>query len=214
MRCFLALIAFLSCLSAPAHAQSADGCSKSQRQMAAHAVGDANQMTIMAAVSIADHELFAKWFGSYSTPNAETVRATLKSAVTAMRSGRVSVQCVPAQGDGCQDGTIAWVSRPQAFVLNLCPGFFDLPMLDTATPDGGPRGDSTQEGTVLHEMTHFQQVGRTEDYCYTRRVCAEMATARPGNAIRNADSYQYFAEDIIYLSRQSQPPGKTAKSGP
>ena len=45
-------------------------------------------------------------------------------------------------------------------------------------PGGGLRHDSTQEGTVLHELTHFQQVGRTEDCCYTRRVCAEQAFQR------------------------------------
>lgn len=210
----LAFLSLLTVLPVTGFAQADNGCSKTEQMIARNAIQDAKRMTVVASTAVADTPEFNKWFGTYSQARAETVRATLKSAVDALRSGRVRAQCVPDRGEGCEDDIIAWVTIRRVFVLNLCPGFFALPLLDGAAFSGGTRGDSTQEGTILHELTHFDQVGQTEDYCYARNACEDMADARPDDAIMNADSYQFFAEDVVYLSRRQRPAGKSSKVAP
>jgi peptidyl-Lys metalloendopeptidase len=55
---------------------------------------------------------------------------------------------------------------------------------------------------LIHELSHFPSAGGTKDHCYNRRDCARMAQSDPARAIENADSYQYFTEDVIYYASQ------------
>jgi peptidyl-Lys metalloendopeptidase len=54
----------------------------------------------------------------------------------------------------------------------------------------------------VHEISHFLRVARTDDHCYSRPVCQQMAREDAARAIDNADSYQYFTEDVTYFARQ------------
>ena len=53
----------------------------------------------------------------------------------------------------------------------------------------------SREGTLIHEMSHFNVVADTEDWCYGRSTCSAKARGNPTAALGNADSVQYFAED-------------------
>ena len=65
-------------------------------------------------------------------------------------------------------------------------------------PGAETSNNGTREGTIIHEISHFNIVGRTEDNCYSREYCAEMATGNAYAVVRNADSYQYYTEDITH----------------
>ena len=54
----------------------------------------------------------------------------------------------------------------------------------------------------MHEVSHFLRVADTSDHCYSRRECREMAQDDAIRAIDNADSYQYFTEDVTYYARE------------
>jgi len=58
-------------------------------------------------------------------------------------------------------------------------------------------GWDTQAGTLLHELSHFNNIGGTGDYAYGTTACRNLAINNPGNAIYNADSHEYFGESAF-----------------
>ena len=202
MRRFAIISAILAAWGAPALAQQHEGCSAAQVVIIDDALGTAKDLTLKAAVAVGDNSDFQRWFGAYSQPHAEDVRANLKAIVTALRGGGVTTQCDTISDDGCTGGEYAWVFPAQPYLLHLCPSFFNLPPLTALRPGDRRSDNGTREGTIVHEISHFQRVADTEDYCYSRSACSEMAREDAGRAIDNADSYQYFTEDVTYFSRQ------------
>ena len=57
-----------------------------------------------------------------------------------------------------------------------------------------------QAGTIIHESSHFTANGGTNDYAYGQTACKNLAISNPANAVRNADSHEYFAENNPALS--------------
>lgn len=189
-------------LSGPAAADSYVNCTSDEERVVAQALDAAKELTVNAAAAVADTPDYARWFGDYSHQNAEKVRANLKGIVGAIRRGRVTIQCEQVEPDGCAAGEYAYVFSDRPYYLHVCPSFFDLPSMASLRP-GARRSDfGTREGTIVHEISHFSHVADTDDHCYSRRDCSQMATRDPRRAIDNADSYQYFTEDVAYYARQ------------
>ena len=186
----------------PATAEKYRGCSATQTEQVTSALQGAKDLTIKASVAVADTPDFARWFGEYSQANAEHVRASLKSIATAIRSGSVTAQCELIREDSCAAGEYAYVFSDEPYLMYLCPPFFDLPTLEVLQPGTRRSNNGTQEGTIVHEVSHFMLVAATEDHCYTRNECSAMARRDPRRAVENADSYQYFTEDVTYYARQ------------
>ena len=90
----------LAWLASPAAAQGHEGCSAGQGKIVDDALNTAKALTLKAAGTVGDTSDYQRWFGTYSQLNAERVRASLKSVVTALRSGAVTVICE----DGTEDG--------------------------------------------------------------------------------------------------------------
>ena len=84
----------------------------------------------------------------------------------------------------------------------MCPSFFDLPRMRDLEPGTRRAEYGTREGTVIHEVSHFRRVAGTEDHCYSRAICSDMAQSNTRLAIENADTYQYFTEDVTYFARR------------
>jgi peptidyl-Lys metalloendopeptidase len=199
-------IIITSCLGVffahPALAQTHAGCSGPQAEIIDDALRASKDLTLKAAVAIGDTPSYARWFGTYAPQNAEKVRSNLKSVVTAIRSGAVTAQCEPMGIDGCSAGEYAFVYAGEPYLMHLCPPFFNLPHLAALEPGTRRSENGTREGTIVHEISHFRIVASTEDHCYSRRDCSDMARGNPRRAIENADSYQYFTEDVTYFARQ------------
>ena len=179
-----------------------EGCNVEQTKIIDEALGTAKDLTLKAAVAVGDKPSYQRWFGDYSEANAEQVRANLKSVVTALRGGGVTAQCDLATDDGCGGGTYAWVYAHEPYLMHLCPPFFTLPPLTALRPGERRSDNGTLEGTLVHEISHFRPVALTEDHCYSRTDCSRMAQDDTRRAIENADSYQYFTEDVTYFARQ------------
>ena len=189
-------------LATPVASEDYIGCSGDQIAVIDDALRIAKDLTLKAASTIGDTSDYQRWFGVYSDPNAEKVRANLKAVVTAMRSGGVTAQCDQIANDGCQAGEYAWVFPNRPYRMHLCPAFFNLPPLEALRPGDRRSDNGTREGTIVHELSHFVRVADTEDHCYSRTECAQMARSDARRAIDNADSYQYFTEDVTYFGRQ------------
>ncbi|PJI91744.1 lysine-specific metallo-endopeptidase family protein [Yoonia maricola] len=190
------------CLVQPALAQDYPGCTAAQSTIVDDALGTAKELTLKAAVAVGDTPEYARWFGTYSNDNAEEVRASLKSIVSALRRGRVTAQCDSIADDGCDGGNYAWVYAGEPYLMHLCPSFFNLPPLTALRPGERRSNNGTLEGTIIHEVSHFTTVAQTEDHCYSRVECSRMARDDTRRAINNADSYQYYTEDVTYFARQ------------
>ena len=199
---FAIIVICLGWAALPAAAQDYEGCSPAHAKVIDEALGTAKQLTLKAAASVGDTPEYARWFGTYSQANAERVRASLKSVVTALRSGAVTAQCETIEDGGCDAGEYAWVYANEPYLMHLCPAFFRLPPLTTLRPGDRRSDNGTLEGTIVHEISHFLHVAATEDHCYSRRECSGMADDNPRRAVDNADSYQYFTEDVTYYARQ------------
>lgn len=59
---------------------------------------------------------------------------------------------------------------------------------------------TTQAGTLVHESSHFTANGGTDDHAYGQTACKSLALSSPANAVDNADSHEYFAENTPALS--------------
>jgi peptidyl-Lys metalloendopeptidase len=180
----------------PASARTFERCALTDLKIADAAIDGAIEVTLAAAVAVGATPEYARWFGEWSGPRAEAVRANLKAVHGALAADDLVAVCLGPAAVDCKDGTYAYVLYDRPMAVNLCPSFFAMPTMRDAQAGRGDQANGTREGTIIHELSHFPDVAGTEDHCYSRAVCAELAGADPVRAIGNADSHQYFAEDV------------------
>lgn len=188
---------FLS--SFPAEARM-EGCTKEQEAVVKTAIADAKRLVTTAAANVGDDEIFERWFGKFSPASGEIVRSNLKSIARGLRTGAVTARCARVNPQDCEVGTYAYVFGDEAYHLHLCPAFFRQPFMSFLRPGTERSDNGSKAGTIVHEISHFEVVASTEDHCYSRSLCREMAERSPGRALDNADSYQYFVEDVTHFS--------------
>lgn len=174
-------------------------CTKAEAETIARAVTDAKRLSTRAAAAVGDTPLFETWFGKYSTANAETVRRNLKNVVKAIRTGSVTTICAEVSPAECEISMYAYVYDDEPYRVYICPEFFSLPNMARLRPGQLSSNFGTRAGTIVHEISHFNVVANTDDNCYARDVCSDMAQTDPNSALQNADSYQYFSEDVTYF---------------
>lgn len=177
-------------------AQQTLDCPRTQDLFAVAAIGAARSMAHEAGEAVADDDIYARWFGPFDKSRAVTVRHNLKGIAQALEPQSITAICLTARDPDCKDGTYAFVFQGAPRVIHLCPAFFSMPSMADQIAGRRSSDDGTREGTIVHEISHFYSAGGTDDHCYGRGVCAETAKTDPDVAIENADSYQYFAEDV------------------
>jgi peptidyl-Lys metalloendopeptidase len=188
----------LGLLAGSAAAQTYESCTKSQITYATAALEGAEAIVLRAAAQVGDTPAYTTWFGRYSSANAEVVRATLKGIAAALVSDQLTVVCPAIGEEDCTVSIFANVRPDSPFVVNLCPAFFRMPSMLGIVRTSSVFDTGTREGTIIHEVSHFDVVGGTDDHCYGRELCTDLARTDARRAIDNADSYQYFAEDITF----------------
>ena len=198
-RTTFAICLFLAMAPHRAAAETFTDCTKAEAGQAVAAIDRAQHLLLSSTAAIGPNPTFERWFGPYHPKAGEQVRVNLKAMVRAMRSDKVSVIC-RNNGQGlCASDTYAFVESDIAYRINLCPNFFAMDTMKELTRDSVIFGNGTRSGTIIHEFSHFPDASGTEDICYSREECAAMAVARPDDALINADSYQYFVEDVTFF---------------
>lgn len=180
----------------PAWAATFDQCEKTEIGIVSDSLKAAQKLAVRAAVVIGNTAEYDRWFGQYTDANAEVVRANFKSINRALQSDEVNVICPNDGEDGCKGDTFAYVYSDSPYSIYLCPAFFGMPVLESMLPNSDDYDTGTREGTIIHEISHFEVVAGTEDECYTRILCSDMARTRAHLVVNNADSYQYYSEDV------------------
>ena len=143
---------------------------------------------------------YRTWFGRWDSVRAKFVRNTISALKNHIRTSKITFVCA-GQGTGtCSGGTYAYVYPEDSGTIYLCDQYFTLPSLSDAT-FLEVFNSGTRAGTIIHEMTHYNDVGGTADNCYNRDVCGAYARTNPNGAAHNADSFQYFSEDTYLKAR-------------
>lgn len=126
---------------------------------------------------------YTEWFGAFTTSRFNTVKAHFTSISDAMDTAPVVYDC------GCTQNYYAYVYPNQPYKIYLCRVFWSAPLT----------GTDSKAGTIIHEMSHFDIVANTDDVVYGQTAARNLAITNPDNAIRNADSHEYFAENTPVL---------------
>ncbi|KAF5343563.1 hypothetical protein D9758_012964 [Tetrapyrgos nigripes] len=85
-----------------------------------------------------------------------------------------------------QAGTFAYVYPNDIQTIYLCGAFWRA----------ANTGQDSKAGTLVHESSHFTQLAGTVDEAYGRANCETLARNFPDLATVNADSHEYFAENV------------------
>jgi peptidyl-Lys metalloendopeptidase len=125
---------------------------------------------------------YTTWFGAYTSSRYSTVRSHFSSISSAFNNQNITVNCK------CSKSAYAYVYPTQPYTIYVCKAFWTAP----AT------GTDSKAGTMVHEMSHFDIVANTDDVVYGQAGAKNLANTNPNDAVRNADSHEYFAENTPF----------------
>jgi len=157
-------------------------CTNTQKSKLTTALANATSMSTKASnylVANGNSALYRTWFGAYTSSRLATVKSHFSAIKTALGSKPISFDC------GCTGNYYAYVYPTQPYKIYVCKAFWTAP----AT------GRDSRAGTVVHEVSHFNVVAKTQDYVYGAAAAKNLALTSPTKAVKNADNHEYFAED-------------------
>jgi peptidyl-Lys metalloendopeptidase len=126
---------------------------------------------------------YVEWFGACDSNRYTTV----KNCLSRVRSGLQASYPVDCAGSSCTANTYAYVyPTDTTHTVYVCGYFWRVPSTNC-------RLDS-QPGTLIHEMSHFNNVCSTRDVTYGVANCRELARTRPQDAVQNADNYCFYTD--------------------
>jgi len=129
---------------------------------------------------------YATWFGTSDSSRLAQVKKVVTAVNSARSKSTISFDCKP---DLCEPGVFAYVfPADKSFVVHLCSAFWSSS--STGTWD-------SQAGTIVHELSHFDAIGGTDDIAYGTSAAKSLAKSNPNKAVLNADSYEYFSENQV-----------------
>lgn len=166
-------------------------CNAAQEAELATDLDTAVQITTAAHSALANLPLnerassprYLKWFGIYDTMRYEKVTGIYARAAQTMQNS-IEFDC------SCNDPFYAYVFPSDPYKIYLCRAYWTAPRI----------GSDSRSGTILHELSHFPEVGNTSDSAYGLTRAANLARLNPAAATSNADSIEYFAENSPFLA--------------
>jgi peptidyl-Lys metalloendopeptidase len=124
---------------------------------------------------------YTTWFGAYTSGRYATAQQHFVTIDTAIDQigGQVKINC------GCTENYYAYVLKNQHYEIFVCNAYWNAPLV----------GTDSKAGTLIHEMSHFTVVADTDDWAYGQSAASSLAINNPTQAVDNADSHEYFAEN-------------------
>ncbi|KAL1697381.1 hypothetical protein GGG16DRAFT_41433 [Schizophyllum commune] len=164
------------------------GCSSSQQSQIKSAISAATTYAANAYSYLSSHTSattrYTTWFGTYSVSRHSTVLSHFQHLHEGDYSS-FTYDCTCTEAD-----TYAFVYADDYGTIHLCPVFWQI----------STTGTDSQGGTLIHESTHFTKNGGTDDIVYGQSSAKSLAKSSPSQAVQNADSHEYFAENNPALS--------------
>lgn len=132
-----------------------------------------------------DSPRYTTWFGAATEVRFSRVLSNFVAIGDALEEEQIRFDC------GCsENGVYAYVYSSRPYDIFLCPAF----------RAASPGGTDSRAGTIIHELSHFTILADTDDHVYSQRGAQSLATTDPDQAITNADSHEYFAENTPELA--------------
>lgn len=124
---------------------------------------------------------YTTWFGAYNASRYSRVSQNFVAIDNALdqNNGQITINC------NCTDSAYAYVYANAPYEIYVCNAFWSAPT----------QGTDSKAGTLVHEMSHFTAVAGTQDRVYGQSSARNLAISNPAQAITNADSHEYFAEN-------------------
>ncbi|MCW8875524.1 MAG: M35 family metallo-endopeptidase [Kangiellaceae bacterium] len=125
---------------------------------------------------------YTTWFGTYSNSRWNKVASNFDSIKDALDNKSKTFDC------SCNQRYYAYVYPSQPYKVYLCKAFWSASLT----------GTDSKAGTIIHEISHFNVVAGTDDIVYGQTGAKNLAISNPDDAVKNADSHEYFAENTPY----------------
>lgn len=132
---------------------------------------------------------YLTWFGAYDKARFDQVFSNYNVIYSALAHEQtIKIICADRDEGGCWPlpSTYAFVYPAYAYDIYVCPLYWTLP----------PTGVNSQADTLVHEMSHFDVVAKTQDKTYGPGACKWLAAHDPALAVINADSYGFFSSTV------------------
>ncbi|QYJ83613.1 MULTISPECIES: M35 family metallo-endopeptidase [Shewanella] len=142
---------------------------------------DANQHLATAS---SNSQRYSTWFGAYSSSRWNTVSNNFSKIDSTLNNEPLTFDC------SCKKQYYAYVYPTQPYKIYMCNAFWTAPT----------SGTDSKGGTIIHETSHFNVVAGTDDIVYGQSGAKSLAISDPSQAIQNADSHEYFAENTPNLN--------------
>ncbi|KAF8636946.1 hypothetical protein AX17_003197 [Amanita inopinata Kibby_2008] len=160
-----------------------NGCTSTRQSQLNTAASSAQSYASSASTYLNNNfsgtQRYTTWFGTYTSSRHSTVQSHFNN-LNSNDYSSYSYDCT------CTDpGTYAYVFPDSFGQVYLCGAFWSAPNT----------GTDSKAGTLIHESSHFTANGGTSDYTYGQSGCKSLAISNPDEAVFNADSHEYFAEN-------------------
>jgi hypothetical protein len=165
---------------APALDPLMNGFNTEQQHMLRNAYHHAKHMVDAALDHLLSHgpdSNFQRWFGAPTRENVQRVAQVLSNIQHAFAHDANRLIATP----GANSHELAHVFPSAPHQIDLAPLAFT-----------GVEGPTTLETTLVHELSHFTNIGGTKDYSYGTNDDHQLAATNGQAAIANADNYAMF----------------------
>ncbi|KAG8763948.1 methionyl-tRNA synthetase [Ceratobasidium sp. 423] len=115
-------------------------------------------------------ERYTTWFGALADNRTDIVKGHFANLTDKVDQFQFDCSCDKAD-------TFAYVYPTRFPTVYLCGAFWKAPV----------NGTDSKSGTIVHEGTHFVNIGSTQDYAYGQSGAKSLASSNPDRAIMNAD---------------------------
>jgi len=139
------------------------------------------ELSALSTEELATSPRYQAWFGQFNATRDRTISNTFANMQNAFdeESMTFDCQCVLTN----RNSLFGFIRRDQPFLVNVCPLFFSIA--------------DEQVVTIVHELTHFNEIGPTDDFAYGPGPSQQLAATNPAAAVRNADSFGYFVANNV-----------------
>jgi len=136
----------------------------------------------------ASQTYYIEWFGACDTTRYNRV----KSNLNAVYNGLQATYPVDCAGSSCTSNTYAYVyPADTTHTVYVCAVFWQVTERNCVL--------DSQPGTLIHEMSHFNNVAATDDVTYGIVNCRNLAKSNPAAAITKADNYCFYTDSCPAL---------------
>ncbi|KAH8833927.1 peptidyl-Lys metalloendopeptidase [Flagelloscypha sp. PMI_526] len=160
------------------------GCNSQEKSTLTYVAQASSDLAKKANTTLASmvtpSSLYTTWFGEYTTTRYSTL-STHWTSIAATSFSDWHYDCSTCE----RDDYYSFVYADDPGRIFLCSSFWDLPFT----------GTDSMAGTLVNEASRFTINGGTEEYASGRSACKKLATKNAGQAVMNADSHEYFAEE-------------------